>query len=418
MLARRIEETEQKLRGEFEEHTPSKQSLGERFTGWLKGIAKKFERTPREYPLPPEEDLETRSVEREAHPEARSADREAPKMHEELPALMEELPALMEDLHASRMTHTETGVIPPVVVGDEEVPAVAESRTQMKREVERRNLLPTEKEIEGRALLEFQWTLENLAVTNRKAQALQWLVDDYRTRARKGLTSDEYPGWTSKHFASAAFYVQSAIDEWKRKPLKRKKIVETPIVPQEITSTTKYPIAEIKPPAEEEITALARSLSEWKHSKRPEDTKLYEEMIGALRNIMNRRPTHSYFWDRGYLGWTKKHYENALRQHELFEKQSSKIEPRPTPEEIEEDAQEAIRTIRGGEKWFQQDVKHTRENIQMYRDAAEEPDMHQELGRGWNEYDFTALADRMEVLLAEREEREKTQNKKKPRQAA
>ncbi|MEK7116046.1 MAG: hypothetical protein AAB879_01485, partial [Patescibacteria group bacterium] len=199
-LARQIDATEKKLRGEFEEQPEEKRkpSLGERITGWWKNMKSRYSPAPREKTSTPEiSEIPLVVVGDEVAPASAEARLMQPEPAPVVPQIHEEVTLV--------------------------VPVAPPSRERARQEV--RTLPPTDKEIEGRALLEFQRTLDNPHVALRREQALQYLVNDFGSRAQQGKTFSDYPGWNAKDFNRAAHYLQVAINEWKRKPLIKKESV-------------------------------------------------------------------------------------------------------------------------------------------------------------------------------------------------
>lgn len=218
---------------------------------------------------------------------------------------------------------TKTG-IPRVIVGDEEVPAVREVRKRPQKKTaaepppaveapkqpakETGPRPPTDAEIESRALLEFQRTLDNEHVEKRRNQALQYLLADFRKRAEGEQFSGNYPGWTEEHYAKAANDLRAAIRDWKKPMEQPKKAPEpTPEIKQKRLPSRIEVVEDVESEIKDRLDIAEAD---------PEDATEYftelTEFVGALergKNVSETMFGKQRLIGDAYRGWTVKDFQ-------------------------------------------------------------------------------------------------------------
>ncbi len=278
---------------------------------------------------------------------------------------------------------------------------------------------PTDAEVKSRTLLEFQKTLDNPLVGKQADQALQYLLDDFDTRASADWPSEEYPSWDQRHFAAAAAVLRKAIAdrdvrlaaevirEARLKPRVRVREAAPYQIPKE--PTAKYPERN-RPPTPEEQQALAKSLSEWKKSKDPEEKQLYKWMLHnigeAVAGHWNER-VQGFFKERGYRGWKPKHFKEALQLQESMESIEAdlarRLQPRTEQPPTADDIRDRLKIIR---ETGYVTVGHFRDELKTYIEALENGEKPKKLTpeftrileqsyRGWRAEDFRELLEKL-----------------------
>lgn len=212
--------------------------------------------------------------------------------------------------------------MPPVIVGDENPPGMPEVRENVepphvKERRRERMKPPTDNEIHGRALLEFQRTLDNEHVENRRSQALRYLLEDFKKRSTEKALPDNFSGWSSEHYAKAAKYLQTAIQEWSR-PVQPKQQPET-------RRTGERRMKEgVKPRSIQENIRIAKEIEEeaGKMIGGVRSGKFFEEDVRNIQeNIQNYRSAASNpkaLSGLGFPGWTGKDFQALADQAEVL----------------------------------------------------------------------------------------------------